>query len=886
MSGQLQEQQPGPSAGFSEGQRKLPHEPCQQAVQAVKHEVARLARSSDITTSIEELMEAVCEYLNDDLALGYGQRGVTPGMVELRFRTVVDKMKICSRQQDCVSYLDICKNVHADFDSRVTDFFLRQDDALLAQKNRDKEREKLKQIEWQKWHDYLDKKFAELVKQTDDNGDNVVNAGLRKKASMVDVLQDEKATLQQLLDKATGAVEDMNKETAAKTSEIMKLQSELQGLSSKDGTSATSSHSSDKSPVTPSSPSRSGPSSPRSSREASQKLLEAQKKVLDTNKLLNEAEEARREAEQDAEALRQENADLRGEFEQERESLQSRLDGTNTHLSTLKEAYDGMEKKLNSSLEANAKLYDELCDAKGNLRVVTRVRPPLDEPAEEVDDIETEKGDLVDELQYLGIPNPKRQTSMSSQRGEAPPVDKLGPFEKVFDKTATNADIFEEVKPVIGSAFSGKSVCVFAYGQSGSGKTYTIGTTAQTSSLEEGGLIPRSMAMLADWIEKRNETWQYDVHAQFLEIYAEKAYDLLGEKKTEVNLKYDKLDGKQSACYYADCSWVEVTHEGALNMSMVDWVLETAAKKRETRSTVKNSQSSRSHSLLTLRIAGQRLAGAEDGGVHLTEGILNLIDLAGSEKFSPNDEAGAAEGIQINKSLMALRKVINDMSDPKATRTSFRESTLTKLLEPCLGKGSKVIMLAMVSPMIRDREETRNTLRFAESATQAKMQTLRAPDNLSAPSSSSASASSSSRAPPARPSRLPVSGSTPVTPAKPSAGRPTTTSRRPPPPLNIPSSSAKGRPMASPPSVSGASPRTPLRPTNNAASERFRNDLGKQPLVRLERRTSNPPRSPSSFRERIASTQGNHGNEDSGNPPPSKLSRSNAVRRPSHGVGP
>ncbi|KAK8113829.1 hypothetical protein PG999_005898 [Apiospora kogelbergensis] len=302
MSGQLQEQQPGPSAGFSEGQRKLPTSPA-----------SRLCRpSSDITTSIEELMEAVCEYLNDDLALGYGQRGVTPGMVELRFRTVVDKMKICSRQQDCVSYLDICKNVHADFDSRVTDFFLRQDDALLAQKNRDKEREKLKQIEWQKWHDYLDKKFAELVKQTDDNGDNVVNAGLRKKASMVDVLQDEKATLQQLLDKATGAVEDMNKETAAKTSEIMKLQSELQGLSSKDGTSATSSHSSDKSPVTPSSPSRSGPSSPRSSREASQKLLEAQKKVLDTNKLLNEAEEARREAEQDAEALRQENADLRG----------------------------------------------------------------------------------------------------------------------------------------------------------------------------------------------------------------------------------------------------------------------------------------------------------------------------------------------------------------------------------------------------------------------------------------------------------------------------------------------------------------------------------------------------------------------------------------------
>ncbi|KAK6865386.1 hypothetical protein PG995_001914 [Apiospora arundinis] len=379
MSGlpQQQPQRPGPLVpGFTEEERMLPHEPCQRVMQAVKTEVAQLSKTNIITKSIEELMDSIFEYLSEDLALGYGAHGVSPKTVELRFRAVIDKMKICSREQDCVSYLDICKNVHAEFDARVAEFFGRQDEALLAQANRDKERDKLKQVEWLKWHDYLDAKFAELMNRKDINGDDVISAGLKKKASMVDVLQDEKQTLQQLLEKANAAVDEMHRETQAKTSEIRKLQSELEGLSSKDGSSSSASQSSERSLVSPSSPSRSGPSSPRSSREASQKLMEAQKKVLDANKQLNEAEQARREAEQEAEAMRQELADLKGELEQERESLQSQLRGANTRHMVLKQAYDEVEQKLNKSHEANAVLYEQLAEAKGNLRVVTRVRPP------------------------------------------------------------------------------------------------------------------------------------------------------------------------------------------------------------------------------------------------------------------------------------------------------------------------------------------------------------------------------------------------------------------------------------------------------------------------------------------------------------------------------
>ncbi|KAK8020025.1 kinesin-domain-containing protein [Apiospora arundinis] len=299
------------------------------------------------------------------------------------------------------------------------------------------------------------------------------------------------------------------------------------------------------------------------------------------------------------------------------------------------------------------------------------------------------KGDLVDEIQWLGIPDPKKQSSLHS--GEVPPPSWHGAFERVFDTSATNADVFDEVKPVISSAFSGRSVCVFAYGQSGSGKTYTLGTAAATVSLEEGGVIPRSMDMLADFIEKRKDTWMYSVEAEFLEIYNEDVFDLLPEKRTKAAIKYN------SEYYFADSRHVELTHEGALDMNMVQSVLQGAADKRKVGATVKNNQSSRSHSLLTLRITGKLRGGTADGQEQVTHGVLNLVDLAGSEKYTNTAASSTSkEGININNSLMVLRKVIGSMADPKTKHTGYRESTLTKLLEPCLGQGCRVIMFNLV----------------------------------------------------------------------------------------------------------------------------------------------------------------------------------------------
>ncbi|KAK8050166.1 Kinesin-like protein [Apiospora phragmitis] len=924
MSGRSQQQ-----SGPSESSGPPGHEACIKAVVTVQDEVKKLAKNHEITQITEELVTAICDYLNDELSFKYGARDMTQKLVELRFQTVVDKMKICSKQHDCVTYLDIVKNVQTQFDERATEFFNRQNEALATRDNRDEEKEQIKFDEWQKWHTYLDAKFAEqraVITGADATGtDNGAGVGLlRQKPAIIDSRQLSKASVEQLLKEGNLAVKNLLEDAEQKATDIRVLQDQLKRLTEK-GTPRTPPRS-DTSPATPSSPGRAVvPSSP-TSREVNKQLQEAKKGRHEANKLADQADEARKaavhdreeaekardeakqaqkEAERDAEALRQENADLQEKMRQERKSQESQLQDTDAQMQTLQDAYEGIEEKLGKSLEANAKLYDELCDAKGNLRVVARVRPPLGEAPEEVDDIETRKGELVDQIQYLGIPDPQHQSLLSKQGGEAPPKEYLGQFERVFDASATNADIFDEVKPIIGSTFNGKRACVFAYGQSGSGKTYTLGTAEGPSdtSLEEGGMIPRTMGMLDRWIEDRKNTWKYVVYAQFLEIYSEKVYDLLEQERKAIDVSF-AADGS----YFADCISVQVTDNvdglSLLNLNMVDQVLSDAAKKRSVRSTKKNDQSSRSHSVLTLKIEGRHNTKKDKNGNPIkTSGVLNLIDLAGSERFTAGDKASSAEGVKINMSLSTLRKVIGEMADPKSTRTSYRESILTKLLDPCLGKGSKVIMLTMVSPLIRDREETRNTLKFAQVATHAKMQTLRAPNKLSSSPSSSAASSSSATPPSTQIPRTPTANR-PTRPSmadnKPPQARSSASHQRPPPPSRIDTSRGSGIPIPSS-ATSSASPRN-LRRTPAAAS-RFREDAGghgKQAPPIVQSRISSPPPKPVSFHERIASARGSPGDDD--HPPQPKtpttpgaghvpkpvgstLGRSNAVRKPSTASG-
>ncbi|KAK7970107.1 P-loop containing nucleoside triphosphate hydrolase protein [Apiospora saccharicola] len=902
-----------------------PGSPNIPALRDVEAEVERLALVNDIGQSTADVVRAFCAYMREDLNLKYNVEGTTPKTVEQALRAVLYKATVCSKMQDCVTYLEICRNDHAKSDARIVQFVEKHDNAIQDHIKRETEKEAMKQKEWQRFNDLIEYKFEMLGKLIE--GDEATNE-LKKKASQSDMLQNKNSTLQQLLDEATAAVKEMHRETEAKTSEIRKLQGELQGLSNGDATVAPLSLAS------PVSPGRAGvpysPKSPRE-REANQNLLETQRSLIDANKRADQKEKALRDAAQEAESLRQDKANLEAELRQVQDTLKEDLENTRDELRALKNVHrqgdEKLTKKLAKSLEANAKLYEELCDAKGSLRVMTRVRPLLDADAgEEVEYFDTERtSEGLGKVQSVGIPDYRHWSIPAQQRGEEPKIEYYGDFEHVFDKQAANADVFDEVKPVIGTAFNGKKACIFAYGQSGSGKTHTLGTAAMAATPEEGGIIPRSLGMLAQWISSRKDTWSYTVHAQFLEIYSEKVYDLLAGTREEVKIKVEPVPGTKQTHHYADCSSREVTRDDELDMDEVAGLLDTAAKNRRVRSTVKNDQSSRSHSILTLRVVGtHRTEGAENGQPRRTEGVVNLVDLAGSEKFDMSaDKTSTIEGTQINLSLSVLRKVIEQMGNPKATRTSFRESMLTKLLEPCLGNGSKVIMLAMVSPLKKDYDETKNTLKFAKEAKSAKMQTIRGPDNLtrsptlaSASSSSASSPSHSSRSAINRTPRIPVPGgaaakSSPV--SRPPLSR-SGTFQQTPPRLNT-GVASRSR-ITSPGSGSARTPQSSslnaLKSTNTGDAQRYREErefsrIGRSgkppaPLV-IERDISSLPLSPSSFRERIASAQGCHDNDDyppvprpktpttptseSRVPrPTSKLGRRNAVRRPSTASGP
>ncbi|KAH8591933.1 P-loop containing nucleoside triphosphate hydrolase protein, partial [Bisporella sp. PMI_857] len=383
-----------------------------------------------------------------------------------------------------------------------------------------------------------------------------------------------------------------------------------------------------------------------------------------------------------------------------------------------------MQQDLFYAQDNARKNFDEIQDLKGNLRVMCRIRPQLKAAHTELENFKLDVGPDSGHLQLLSIS--KRQSSE---------VDSFQ-MERIFDKNESNDQIFSEVSQLVRSAINGRNVCIFAYGQTGSGKTHTMtypwnedNKIAASGTVDEG-IIPRAVRMISSAISETKDSWTFTVKGRFIEIYMDHVYDLLRNEKgpiQDIPVKYatERRNGKDENIYKAESNEVELTTlYGDFHEAKVREMLLQAAKSRHTRATDKNAQSSRSHSILSLKIEGERVD-VSSGKITETCGTLNLIDLAGSEKPADNslDKESQAEGTKINKSLLVLRNVLDAMANPKATQVPFRESTLTKLLQPSLGEGCRTLMFVMVSPLTKDREETRNTLSFAKVAQNAKLRT-------------------------------------------------------------------------------------------------------------------------------------------------------------------
>jgi len=294
-------------------------------------------------------------------------------------------------------------------------------------------------------------------------------------------------------------------------------------------------------------------------------------------------------------------------------------------------------------------------------------------------------------------------------------------FDKVFNPTHTQGAIFGEISQLVQSALDGYKVCIFAYGQTGSGKTYTMeGPDTSLSGLHENsGMIPRSVAQIFAHSEKLKELhWKFKCKATYLEIYNESIRDLLisedgGNRKLEIVQRNKK---EKDLFEVPGLKEVEVK-----SASDVFPLLHQAHRNRSTASTDCNDLSSRSHSLFQLY-----LTGFNEESSQTVHGIMNLIDLAGSERLKISNAQGQRlrETKAINKSLSNLGDVIVALA-AKQSHVPYRNSALTKLLMNYLGGDSKTLMFVNLCPDTARWEESLCSLRFAAKVNSCDIGTAR-----------------------------------------------------------------------------------------------------------------------------------------------------------------
>eukprot|EP00898_Chlorokybus_atmophyticus_P003991 jgi/Chlat1/4593/Chrsp290S04351 len=362
-----------------------------------------------------------------------------------------------------------------------------------------------------------------------------------------------------------------------------------------------------------------------------------------------------------------------------------------------------MAQRYRSEAEQRRALYNQVIEMKGNIRVFCRCRPML--PSE------LARG-LSDATEF----DPLRPNDITVRMASG--LRKTFRFDRVFAPNVDQSGVFEDTKPVVVSVLDGYNVCIFAFGQTGTGKTFTMeGPPGQRGvnhrTLEEMFRIVRE--------ERASGEVDFTISVSLLEVYNEMLRDLSASSST------DKLEIKQGPEGVFVKGLTETTVE---TMAEVWEVLVAGSKVRAAAATNANEHSSRSHSLLCVKVVGRnRLTGVT------TRGKLWLVDLAGSERVARSEATGERlrEAQHINKSLSALGDVIAALTQGGAAgkganngqHVPYRNSKLTHLLQDSLGTSvpaflrpyycgeAKALMFVQISPSEADCSETLCSLNFA-----------------------------------------------------------------------------------------------------------------------------------------------------------------------------
>lgn len=288
-------------------------------------------------------------------------------------------------------------------------------------------------------------------------------------------------------------------------------------------------------------------------------------------------------------------------------------------------------------------------------------------------------------------------------------------FDRVFGPDTKQIDVYRSVVvPILEEVLMGYNCTIFAYGQTGTGKTYTMeGERSQDDcSWEEdpsAGIIPRTMHQLLENLNSLSEC-EYSVRVSFLEIYNEELFDLLSPSLDNQKMRlFEDATRKGSVVIQGLEELVVHDKDDVYN------ILERGRAKRQTAATLMNAHSSRSHSVfsVTIHIKENSVSGEE----LLKIGKLNLVDLAGSENVGRSGavDKRLREAGTINQSLLTLGRVITSLVE-RAPHIPYRESKLTRLLQDSLGGRTKTSIIATVSPALCNLEETLSTLDYAHRA--------------------------------------------------------------------------------------------------------------------------------------------------------------------------
>ena len=293
-------------------------------------------------------------------------------------------------------------------------------------------------------------------------------------------------------------------------------------------------------------------------------------------------------------------------------------------------------------------------------------------------------------------------------------TDEKGLFVAETDHYASQRKVFDNLgQGVLNNATNGFNCSLFAYGQTGSGKSYSMVGYGPNK-----GIVPITCDELFKIIESSTTETKYQVTFSMLEIYNELVHDLL----TKVNPKGGlavRQNPKIGAFYVEGLKCVAVG-----SYKEIEQRTEEGTANRTVACTQMNATSSRAHTVVTIQF--DQIKKNDLGQETKTSSVINLIDLAGSERADSTGATGdrLKEGANINKSLSALGNVISALADQatgkKKIVVPYRDSVLTKLLQNALGGNSKTIMIAALSPADINYDETLGTLRYADRAKKIK----------------------------------------------------------------------------------------------------------------------------------------------------------------------